>query len=400
MTAPATATGPADGIRPGRVRVAVAGLGTVAQTVHLPLLERLADRFTVAALADLSPGLLRRTGERLGVPEARRFTEVGAMLDRGGFDAVMLLTSGSHVPDALDALRRGHTVLAEKPLGYAHGELAGLLAADGPDAGLADRLMVGYMKQYDPATRRLVELLAAAGGPAAVHSVEVTVLHPSAEAQLAFARLPAPPGDVDPATLAALATAQQLPLTAALGAEAAPEVRTLYGITMNSVCHELSLIRLLAGAPAGVDHAALWRAPSAGEGDPPSVELAGTLAHGGRFGIRWLYQPDYPAYRETVTVHHATGSLELVFPSPYRLNVPTTLTVTGGGEESEHRTVHTSPSGGFEAELVAFHELATRGTPPLSGVDEAAADITFAQQAVARLAAAHGYALTGEAAHA
>ncbi|WP_103504115.1 MULTISPECIES: Gfo/Idh/MocA family protein [unclassified Streptomyces] len=382
------------------VSVAVAGLGTIAQTVHLPLLERLGNRYRITALADLSPAQLRRTGERYGVPAGQRFTDVGRMLEHGGFNAVLLLTSGSHVPDSLEALRRGYTVLAEKPLGYAHGELDTLLPADGADAHLAGRLMVGYMKQYDPAVQRLAQLLDKAGGPAAVHSIEVTVLHPSAGAQLDFARLPPPAGDIEPATLAALSTAQQLPLVTALGADAAPEARTLYGITMNSVCHELSLIRLLAGAPAAVDHAALWRAPSAGEGDPPSAELSGALADGGRYGIRWLYQPDYPAYRETVTVHHATGSLELVFPSPYLLNVPTTLTETGGRHEAEHRTVHRAPTGGFEAELVAFHELVTRGTPPLSGVREAAADITFAQQAVARLAAAHGLTLSGEAAHA
>jgi myo-inositol 2-dehydrogenase / D-chiro-inositol 1-dehydrogenase len=169
---------------------------------------------------------------------------------------------------------------------------------------------------------------------------------------------------------------------------------------MNSVCHELSLLRLFTGAPATVDHAALWPAKGGAEGDPPSVELAGTLPHGGRFGIRWLYQPDYPVYRETVAVHHATGSAELVFPSPYLLNTPTLLVETSGRHETWQRTEHRSPIGGFEAELLAFHELVTRGTPPLSGVREAAADITFAQRAVRCLAARQGLDLDGEAAHA
>lgn len=402
---PAAGAGPAAEAPSGPpVRVAVAGLGTIAQTIHLPLLERLAGgpgpRFELTALADVSPAVLRRTGERYGVPAGRRFPDTDALLAYGGFDALLLLTSGSHVPDAAAALRAGHAVLAEKPLGYAHKELAELAGA-GPTGGrVADRLMVGYMKQYDPAARRLAELLAQAGGASAVHAIEITVLHPSAASQLDFARLPPPAGDVPPGTVDALRAAAAEPLRAALGDRPAPELATLYGITMNSICHELSLIRLFAGDPATVDHAALWPAAGGGEGDPPSVELSGTLPHGGRYGIRWLYQPDYPVYRETVAVHHATGSAELVFPSPYLLNAPTLLMETAGGRERWRRTEHRSPIGGFEAELVAFHELVTRGTPPLSGVREAAADITFAQRAVRRLAARLGLHTDGEAAHA
>jgi predicted dehydrogenase len=379
--------------------VAVAGLGTIAQTIHLPLLERLSDRFELTALAEVSPALLHRVGERYGVAAGRRFPDVEALLAHGGFDALLLLTSGSHVPAAAVALRRGHAVLAEKPLGYAHKELAELtgLGGGGPDAG---RLMVGYMKQYDPAAQRLAGLLEQAGGAAAVHAVDITVLHPSAGAQLDFARLPPPAGDIPAATLAALRAAAAEPLRAALGERPDPAVATLYSITMNSICHELSLIRLFAGAPATVDHAALWPALGAGDGDPPSVELSGTLPAGGRYGIRWLYQPDYPAYRETVAVHHATGSAELVFPSPYQLNAPTLLAETGGRNENWQRTEYRSPTGGFENELVAFHQLVTRGAPPLSGVREAAADITFAQQAVRCLAARQGLELDGEAAHA
>ncbi|WP_351231606.1 Gfo/Idh/MocA family oxidoreductase [Streptomyces sp. NPDC002133] len=380
-----------------RVSVAVAGLGTIAQTIHLPLIERLAGRFTLAAVADVSPALTARIGQRYGIPPERRFTDVGPLLEWGGFDALLLLTSGTHAPTAADALRRGYAVLAEKPLGYALQEIDEL-AALGEAA--TDRLMVGYMKQYDPAAQRLAALVERIGGPGAIHAIDVTVLHPSSESQLAFAQLPPPAGDVPAAELAALRAAAEKPLRTALGDESPGPLRQLYGIIMNSICHELSLIRLLAGAPASVDHAALWPAKGAGEGDPPSVELSGALPAGGRYGIRWLYQPDYPAYRETVAVHHATGSAELVFPAPYLLGAPTLLAETSGRCEEQTRTEFRSPLGGFEAQLTAFHALVTRGTPPLSGLRAAAADLTFAQQAVRRLAAQYGLEPAGEAAHA
>ena len=385
-------------VKQPRVKVAVAGLGVIAQTIHLPLLERLSEYFELTALADLSPAQLTRLGERYGVPPEQRHTEVPAMLERGGFDAVLLLTPGSHVRYAAAALRHGYRVLSEKPLGYTRQELTALAEVPG-----ADRLMVGYMKQYDPAAQLLRQLLEQVGGARAVHAVDVTVLHPSAASQLAFARLPRPAGDVPPEALAALRDEEDALVTTALGGEPALPVRTLYGITLGSICHELSLIRLFTGPPADVDHAALWAAPGsagAAEQSLPSVELSGPLPQGGRYAIRWLYLPDYPAYRETVAVHHATGSFELVFPSPYLLNAPTLLTEVSTAAGLERRAEHRGTCGGFEAELLAFHALVTRGTPPLSGVADGLADVVTAQRAAHRLAARYGLNLTGEAAHA
>ncbi len=394
MTAPAS-----------RVSVAVAGLGTIAQTIHLPLLERLAGRFRLAAIADLSPALLHRVGDRYDVPASSRFTVVDAMLAAGGFDAVLLLNSGSHVDAAATALRAGQAVLSEKPLGYTRDELSALAAE-----ARTDRLMIGYMKQYDPAAQRLRRLLDTLGGPQVVHHVDVTVLHPSTPSQLAFAQLPPPAGDVSAAALEALAGERERLTRTALGDDVSGTVRTLYDITLGSICHELSLIRLFADPPAGVDHAALWPAPAGASeaGAAPSVELSGPLARAGRFAIRWLYLPDYPAYRETVTVHHATGSLELVFPSPYLLNVPTVLTERtsagddphAGGNGDERTSVYRSTMGGFEAELLAFHALVTDGTPALSGVADGVADVVTVQQAARRLAERLGLPLKGEAAHA
>ena len=46
-----------------RVRLGIAGLGAVAQAVHLPLIERLRDAFEISAIADLSPSLTDAIGK-------------------------------------------------------------------------------------------------------------------------------------------------------------------------------------------------------------------------------------------------------------------------------------------------------------------------------------------------
>ena len=48
---------PAAGRPTDRVRLGIAGLGVVAQAVHLPLIERLREAYAIAAIADLSPTL-------------------------------------------------------------------------------------------------------------------------------------------------------------------------------------------------------------------------------------------------------------------------------------------------------------------------------------------------------
>lgn len=381
-----------------RLRLAVAGLGAVARTVHLPLLERRRDLFEITALCDLSGNTLDEIGTRYQVPQTQRHLSTIALFAGGGFDAVMLLTSGSHGDAAEAALRAGYAVLCEKPLAFTRAEAERVAAAEDAQAS-GPRLMVAYMKQYDPAALRLVRLLEEAGGPEAVRSVEVCVLHPTGKSQRDFAHLPLPPGDIDPDALAALRARDAGLIDHALGVEAPPAARSLYEIVNASVCHDLSLMRLVNGSPETVDFAATWPSP-AGQTGPGSVELSGRLPGGARYAIRWHYLPGHAAYRETVDVHHEGGTLQLAFPSPYLMNTPTVLTATDNDGGTERRARFRSVSEAFEAELVAFHAMVTRGEPPLTGVRGATEDLITAQRAVARLAALEGHPCAGEAASA
>lgn len=374
-----------------RIRIGVAGLGVIARTVHLPLLQRRGDLFEIVALADLSPTRVHELGERYGVEPARRHTDAARLVTDGGCDAVLLATSGSHGELAALALGAGLPVLCEKPLAYTLAETARLaeLGAGAP------ALMVGYMKQYDPAVGEAGRLLAELGGPARVHAVEVTVLHAGGDRQLRFANLPPAPGDLPVDEVARLTAADHALLDAAVGAD--PGARALYQILINSISHDLSLLRLFTGAPATVEQVSTWPLGPHGPAEP-SVEVSGRLPGGARYGIRWLNLPDYPAYRETVTLHHAQGSLELVFPSPYLLNAPTTLTVVDAHGGGERQSAYRSVTEAFEQELVAFHAMVTAGAVPLTGIADGATDIRTSQQVVRRYGELTGAAISGEAA--
>lgn len=369
-----------------RIRVAVAGLGAVAQSVHLPLLARRWDLFEIVAICDVSAGLREAVGESLGVPTNQRYSDVGDMTAKSGADGVLLLTSGSHAAAAGDALRRGMPVFCEKPLAYTVAEAEELAVAAGRPA-----LLLGYMKERDDAVARLRELLADVDG---IRAVEIRVLHPSGESQLAFANLRPLPRDVAPEVSSRMRSQSAELLDAALGAQAPDRIRELYEkVVVSSIVHNTSLLRSLFGGITEVDDVRVW--PD--DAFPPSVLVNGVLADGARTVLGWHYLEDYPAYRETLTVHHSRGTLELTFATPYLLNAPTTLEVVEPGRSGETRTVYRSTTCSFEKELVEFHRLVTEGAEPVAGIAEGRADIVTSQRIVRRLAEQEGVPIGGEA---
>jgi predicted dehydrogenase len=369
------------------IRIGVAGLGAVAQTVHLPLLARRSDLFSISAVAEISPATRERVGSRYGVPEVRRVTSTDELIGLGGLDGIMVLTGGSHGADALASVAAGLPVFCEKPLAYSQAEARALIDAD---AG-AERPMVllAYMKQYDPAATRLADIVARSTG---IRAVDVQVLHPSDESQLAFAKLPPRVDDADPGLVSALAAATDTAVAAAIGRRGDEHARLYTNILLGSIVHDTSLLRGMFGSLATVDLVRRYG------GEPGSVEIIGTFAGGLPLSLTWHYIPEYPAYRETVTVHHGRGSAGVVFPCPYLLNAPSELRVVSNVDGAEQVTAVRSVVEEFEVELEAFAAMVREGTPPRSGPAEGLADIITAQRMYARYADGYRIPIAGEAA--
>jgi myo-inositol 2-dehydrogenase / D-chiro-inositol 1-dehydrogenase len=371
------------------LRVGVVGLGAVAQAVHLPLLLRHRNRFKIAALCELSPSTLTAIGERCRVPATSRFATLDDLLAAGGVEALMILSSGSHGAAASAALRAGLAVFAEKPLAYTLDEIDDIRAAAGDEG----RLQLGYMKLYDPAFVRARQLASEAPPP---RSVEVTVLHPSGESQLAHVGLLPTATDLAAPAIAQIGDRLRSLQQAALGS-AAIEIGPLYtDVLLGSIVHDLAMVRALAGDPTAIEFAQAWPA----DGFPNSIEILGTLPSGAHLSIRWHYLARYPAYRETLAVHHEEGSIALTFPSPYLLHAPTKLSASEPDGRFERVTTLRSSVEAFEEQLLAFWRLARQGERPAAGIDAGRADIVTCQRIAARLAALRGLTVGGEAASA
>jgi len=348
------------------LRLGVIGLGAVAQAVHLPLLRKHGEAFRIEAICDLSPSIRNAIGDELGVPAARRHADGAELIEAGGVDAVAILSSGSHGALALAAAHAGLAIFCEKPLAYTVAEADRIEEADA-------RLLLGYMKLFDPAVERARELAAERPAP---RSVEVTVLHPPSAPQLAHASLLPPPADIDPDLLERLRANEAELLDEALGG-VSPELAELYTeVLLGSIVHDLAVVRYLAGGPLRVTHAEAWSS---------SVALLGELPNGAHVSIRWHYLEGFPAYREEVRLHDELGSIALTFAAPYLLHAPTTLTVVDAQDEAERTTQVRSTVEAFERQWLAFAEFAAGAPAARAGVREGRDDIVACRAAVRAL---------------
>jgi myo-inositol 2-dehydrogenase / D-chiro-inositol 1-dehydrogenase len=226
-----------------------------------------------------------------------------------------------------------------------------------------------------------------------IRSIEIRVLHPTSERQLAHARLLPPPTDIASGIIGRLREDGDRLQAAALGPAASTLGRLYSNIVLGSIVHDLALIRAFGGDPIAIDAVDVW--PD--EVWPPSVSIDGQLPDRARFAIRWHFLPGYPAYREEVRVITEQASIELEFPSPYLLHAPTDLRIAELAGDGRRDTRVRSVAEAFEEELLAFHRLVVDGTAPKAGIVEGRADIVTSQRIIARLAAQTGLAVETEA---
>jgi predicted dehydrogenase len=129
----------------GRTRVALLGLGAIAQVVHLPILSQLPNAALLGA-CDFDYAKARAIAGRFGIP--RVYRSDNEVLDADDIDAIVICTpSHLHESQAIAALERGKHVLVEKPLALDAAAAERVVAA----AELAGRsLMVAMNNRYRP----------------------------------------------------------------------------------------------------------------------------------------------------------------------------------------------------------------------------------------------------------
>ena len=333
--------------------------------MHLHYLRELKDRFEIAAICDLSPTVLERMGEEYGV--ARRFTDWRQLLAEP-LDAVMVLTSGSHAPIVIAAAEAHRHVFIEKPIAFSEVEGREILEA-GRKAGV--HLMVGYMKRYDPAVERLREELPHWTD---IRGVITTTLESPFRPYVSH--YPLVTGtDVDKATLKALQADDDRRVGLAIPTED-PLIRRVYRrYLLDSMVHDLNLVRGLLGEPDRLEYARL------SEDGVVAVFTYGKMP----CTMHWVNLMDgFAGYQQEFGFFSAQQRATLVFPSPFLRSMPTQLRLESDypGALSRESLETVSYEEPFKRELVEFHDCMTADREPRTTAADGVRDVALCQALV------------------
>lgn len=137
-----------------QTKVAVIGLGGVAQLIHLPNLLKL-NNVQVSSVAEINKNRLNAIADKFNVKE--RFTDYKELLAKDDCDAVIIATpTSTHKDVALDCLKAGKNLLVEKPLARSYEEAKVILASANK---FKKKLMVGMNLRFRPDAMLLRSLI-------------------------------------------------------------------------------------------------------------------------------------------------------------------------------------------------------------------------------------------------
>lgn len=368
------------------VKIGVVGAGAVATSVHLPILTRRSDLFKVAAIADFNTASAKHLADRFGIAEDARFDSAYAMISSGKIEAIAIINSGSHAKLVVAALEANLNVFCEKPLAYTKNEMAAIERALKASTG---NLMIGYMKTYDPAINRARKAI----GKKRPRSVDVLVLHPSGESQLATSEISVKAFRPSDQLIAGFMQEANEIAVEALGVNAANAFGAEYGdIILGSIIHEFSVLRALDIHITEVDFVDRWPRQARSE----SFVIHARTSDGVRVTIRWFYLDQYPMYQEEVRWVSDSEGHHVIFPSPYILRVPTKLISTRRIGLAHDVATFESYEPSFEIELVAFYKLATSGAQMSDPIANGYEDLNISQMIAKKICEIENIAIGGD----
>lgn len=352
-----------------RLRIGVIGCGGVAQMMHLPYLQSLPEIYEIYALSDLSKGVLKFLGDRYQVPEDRRFLNYRDLIATD-VDAVFVLNGGDHTPQILDALQAKKHVFVEKPMCYTLEQADKIIQAV-EEANV--KLMVGYMKRYDPGYIYAQKTINETDD---IQYVQINTLHPSEDDYISvheIVRFDDVPADV----IDTIRAVEKHEIIKAVG-DVSPTLRNLYaGLFLGSMVHDANALRGLLGEPEDVLFTELWPPDEA----DVSVTTVMRYPNNVRVVYTWSYLDELRDYFQEIAVMASASRIRIQFPSPYLRQFPTPIVVQGMENGAAYtKRVEVSHEEAFKLEIIAFHDDITHDKHPLTDAQDARGDIKLLQQ--------------------
>lgn len=352
------------------LRVGVIGCGEIAQIMHLPFLQEL-DEYKIAAICDVSRNVLDKVGEKFGVEH--RYLSHKDMLDEVELDVVAILTM-DHTQVAIDAAESRMHLFVEKPLAFSVSDAETICRA--AEANQV-KLMVGYMKLFDPGYLHAVEHFQHMEDVRFIRVQDFTGrwdTHRSLYSLVQATDLSAEMRETQQARL-------RLIIQEAIGSTDA-RLERLYSMLLMLCSHDFAVLRGAFGTPTRVV------AVNAPESDFLSATLGYDDGKVVQFEVgTWT---KYAWFQEEITAYGRDEIVACHFPNPYVRYLPTQVRVKSQESDKPVELVW-SPSNeeAFRNEWLHFHDCIVNDKALRSTGRDAIQDLQLALAIIARLETSH-----------
>lgn len=342
-----------------KLKVGVVGCGEIAQISHIPYLLE-SPHFDVAALCDISPKVVEQLGEKYHIE--KRFVDYQDLVREEDLD-IVLVTNKNHAPPALAAMEHGKHVFVEKPIAFNLAQ-ADEMVHGAESSGV--KLLVAYMKRYDPAYLAMQEMVSE------LEKIHMIRVHDFAGTytinQQIYDLVKA--ADLEPERLADLNRENQAGILADIGPDRT-DLLDAHDIMIHLCIHDINALHGLYGLPEKIVTADLF----------DSNFVTAMMQYDDGIHLVWesgnlITLNDWD---EQITFFGADRLLELRFPFPYLKNAATELNIRkNDGTAAVRQQVIASYDEAFRREWAHFYDCIVNDREPRTHPAEARRDLEFA----------------------
>ncbi len=371
------------------LRIAVIGAGTIAQSVHLPMLQRRDDRFEVAAIVDISPRRRADVGAKWRFPEAAQCDSVSGLLTKVRakdleIDAAVFAADGVKADDLLALIKRGIRVLVEPPVGYGMPDIQRVAEFE----RIAGRklVMVAYPAVYDSSVRRLVDDNLARD----IRMLEFETLMPANAVMYGRHNVTSAAYDLPSEKRTERREALQATVLDGAGGATNQRDRDLYvkGI-LTGLQAQLALLRSMYGPLTEMHGVRQWPRQVI----PGSLEVWGALEKGPHVRFAWHYLPFAPEFHDSIRFISTRRQGTVILPDAADADRRGSYTMTHKSDGAIQTVTKQSDHSAVAGMLESFFEFAARGEAPAYGLEEALADTEIARAILGEIVGADGRSL-------
>ena len=342
-----------------KMKVGIVGCGEIAQISHIPYLLEMPN-YEVEAICDLSPTVVERLGDKYHIN--KRFTDYTDLVQDPELD-IVLVTNKNHAPVALAAMENGKHVFVEKPIAF------NLAQADEVVRSVKRnnvKLLVGYMKQYDPTYAAMKKLLPE------IEKIHLIRVHEFAGTytinQEIYDLVKA--SDLDPDLLREVIKQDQAEMLKDIGPERA-DLLDAHDIMIHLSIHDINALHGLVGLPETIVSADLY--------DSNFVTALMQYDNGTHLVWESGNLVTLMDWDEHITVYGSNRSVELRFPFPYLKNAASELNIRENDDRAAVRKqVITSFDEAFRREWKHLYDCIINDRQPQTDAEMARQDLEFA----------------------